>query len=163
MHVVSYQGKAYNPSYSQQPDQGYQSYNQYVGGSSQGNYQPNVRPVAYFPALSAPVQVVAAQPTGQQENNAKGARPQQKMPKFDPIPMTYTELYSKLVQLRSLVLMDIPPIQPLYPRWYNENACCDYHSGNRGHSTEDCTALKRKVHDLIKAGALAFKIGRAHV
>ena len=26
-HVVSYQEKAYNPSYSQQPDRGYQSYN----------------------------------------------------------------------------------------------------------------------------------------
>ena len=37
-HVVSYQGKAYNLSYSRQPDQGYQSYNQYVGGNSQGNY-----------------------------------------------------------------------------------------------------------------------------
>ena len=47
-------------------------------------------------------------------------------------------------------------MQPPYPRWYNENARCDYHFGNRGHSTEDCTALKRRVHDLIKAGALAF-------
>ena len=37
-HAVSYQGKAYNPSYSQQPEQGYQSYNQYVRGNSQGNY-----------------------------------------------------------------------------------------------------------------------------
>ena len=33
-HAVSYQGKAYNPSYSRQPDQGYQSYNQYAKGSS---------------------------------------------------------------------------------------------------------------------------------
>ena len=33
-HVVSYQGKAYNPSYSRQSGQGYQSYNQYVGGNS---------------------------------------------------------------------------------------------------------------------------------
>ena len=70
--------------------------------------------------------------------------------------MTYIELYPKLVQLGSLVPMDIPPMQPPYPRWYNENARCDYHSDNRGHSTEDCTALKRKVYDLIKAGALAF-------
>ena len=70
--------------------------------------------------------------------------------------MTYTELYPKLVQLGSLVLMDIPPIQPLYPGWYNENARCDYHFGNRGHSTEDCTTLKRRVHDLIKVGALGF-------
>ena len=47
-------------------------------------------------------------------------------------------------------------MQPPNPRWYNENARCDYHFGNRGHSTEDFTALKRRVHDLIKAGALAF-------
>ena len=33
-HAISYQGKAYNPSYSRQPGQGYQSYNQYVGGNS---------------------------------------------------------------------------------------------------------------------------------
>ena len=47
-------------------------------------------------------------------------------------------------------------MQPPYPKWYNKNARCDYHFGNRGHSTKDCTALKQKVHDLIKAGALAF-------
>ena len=70
--------------------------------------------------------------------------------------MTYTELYPKLVQLGFLVLIDIPPMQPPYLRWYNENAQYDYHSGNRGHSIEDCTALKRRVHDLMKAGALAF-------
>ena len=64
-HAIFYQGKAYNPSYLRQPGQGYQSYNQYIGGNSQENYQPNVRPVARFPALSAPIQVVAAQPAGQ--------------------------------------------------------------------------------------------------
>ena len=47
-------------------------------------------------------------------------------------------------------------MQPPYAKWYNENVRCDYHSGNRRHSTEDCTALKWKVHDLIKAGVLAF-------
>ena len=47
-------------------------------------------------------------------------------------------------------------MQLSYPRWYNENARCDYHFGNRGNSTKDCTAMKRKVHDLIKARALAF-------
>ena len=70
--------------------------------------------------------------------------------------MTYTELYPKLVQLGSLVPMDIPLMQPSYPKWYNENARCDYHSGNRGHSTEDYITLKKRVHDLIKVGALAF-------
>ena len=70
--------------------------------------------------------------------------------------MTYIELYPKSVQLESLVPMNIPRMEPPYPRWYNENVSCDYHSSNRGHSTEDYTALKRKVHDLIKVGALAF-------
>ena len=33
-YAVFYQGKAYNPFYSRQPNKGYQSYNQYVGGNS---------------------------------------------------------------------------------------------------------------------------------
>ena len=37
-HAMSYQGKAFNSSYSQQSDRGYQSYNQYAEGSSQRNY-----------------------------------------------------------------------------------------------------------------------------
>ena len=55
--------------------------------------------------------------------------------------MTYTELYPKLVLLESLVPMDILLMQPPYPRWYNENARCDYHSDNRRHSTEDILEL----------------------
>ena len=71
--------------------------------------------------------------------------------------MTYTELYPKLVQGGLLLSVDIPPLQPPYPRWYNENVHCDYHSGNRGHFTENCTALKWKVQDLIKKKDLTFK------
>ena len=112
--------------------------------------------MACFPALSALAYGRIFQPSGQQGNNARRARPLQEKAKFDPIPMTYTELYPKLVQLDSLVTMDIPPMQPPYTRWYNKNARCDYHFDNKGHSMEDCTALKRRVHDLIKAGALAF-------
>ena len=39
-HVITYQGKAYNPSYSKQ-SYGYQPYNQYGGNAVQGNYQSN--------------------------------------------------------------------------------------------------------------------------
>ena len=70
-HAVSYQGKAYNPSYSRQPNQGYQSYNQYAKGNSQGNYQPNIRPVARFPNLPAPTYGGTFQPSGQQGNNVR--------------------------------------------------------------------------------------------
>ena len=94
---------------------------------------------------------------GQSNNNVRGARPQQEKFKPDPIPMTYTELYPKLVQDGLLSSVDIPPLQPPYPRWYNENIHCDYHSGNRGQSTENCTALKRRVQDLIKKKELIFE------
>ena len=53
--------------------------------------------------------------------------------------------------------VNIPPIRPPYPRWYKENASCDYHSGNRGHSLEDFTALMWRVSELIKRGELTFK------
>ena len=112
--------------------------------------------MARFPALPPPVQAVTSQPMGQVNNN-RGARPQQEKFKPNPIPMTYIELYPKLVQGGLLSPVDIPPLQPPYPRWYNENVHCDYHSGNRGHSTENCTSLKRKVQDLINKGELTFE------
>ena len=70
--------------------------------------------------------------------------------------MTYKELYPKLVQGGLLSPIDIPPLQPPYLRWYNENHC-DYHLGNRGHSTKNWTTLKRRVQNLIKRGELTFK------
>ncbi|EOY09138.1 Uncharacterized protein TCM_024532 [Theobroma cacao] len=33
-------------------------------------------------------------------------------------------------------------LKPLYPKWYDANAHCDYHYGIQGHSTENCTAQK---------------------
>ena len=95
-HVITYQEKTYNLSYSQQ-NYGYQPYNQYGGNVVQGNYESNSRPVARFPALPPPVQAVTSQPMGQLNNNRRG-RPQQEKFKPDLIPMTYTELYPKLVQ-----------------------------------------------------------------
>ena len=93
---------------------------------------------------------------GQSNNNVRRARSQQEKFKPDPIPMTYTELYPKLVQDSLLSQIDIPPLQPPYPRWYNENVHY-YHSGNKGHSIENCTVLKQRVQDLIKKGELTFE------
>ena len=70
---------------------------------------------------------------------------------------TYTKLYPKLIQGDLLVPVSIPAIRPPYPRWYNENVSCDYHSGNRGHSTKNCTALKQRVQDFIKKRELTFE------
>ena len=82
-HAVTYQGRAYNPSYQPQSNYGYQPYNQYSGNVTHGNYQPNSRLVTRFPALPPPAQVVTTQPIGQLGNNlenSRGARPQRERP-----------------------------------------------------------------------------------
>ena len=49
------------------------------------------------------------------------------------------------------------PRKPPFPKWYDVNTRCDYHSGVLGHSVEDCSALKRRVQSLIKEGKLKFE------
>ena len=80
---------------------------------------------------------------------------------WDPIPVTYTELFPMLVEIGHIEPFQLPPLTPPFPRWYNAHVRCDYHAGNPGHSTENCTALKRKVRDLIKDGKLKVEdLGR---
>jgi len=50
----------------------------------------------------------------------------------------------------------VEPMQPPYPMWYDPNVQCEYHMNVQGHSTEDCTSLKKSVQTLIKAGLLSF-------
>ena len=49
------------------------------------------------------------------------------------------------------------PLRSPFPRWYNAHTRCDYHVGNPGHSTENCTALKQKIQDLINDGKQKFE------
>uniref|UniRef100_A0A151UIR0 Retrotransposon gag domain-containing protein n=1 Tax=Cajanus cajan TaxID=3821 RepID=A0A151UIR0_CAJCA len=76
---------------------------------------------------------------------------------FDPIRMSYTELFPLLLQNSLVVPCLMKLIEPPYPRGYDVNAKCDYHAGAIGHSLENCKALKIKVQNLTKAGWLDFK------
>ena len=49
------------------------------------------------------------------------------------------------------------PLKPPFPKSYNPNVHCDYHSGNPGHSTEDCHSLKQQVQTLIEVGKINFE------
>ena len=53
--------------------------------------------------------------------------------------------------------VQLPPLTPPFPRWYNAHVRCDYHSGNLSHPTENCTALKLKVRGLINDRKLKFE------
>ena len=52
--------------------------------------------------------------------------------------------------------VQLAPLRTPFPRWYNAYTQCDYHGGNPGHPTKNCTALKYKIRDLINDGKLKF-------
>lgn len=85
-------------------------------------------------------------------------QPQQsRVMSFDPIPMTYTELYPTLIA-ENLVQLRQPPVVPKkLPWWYKTNASCAFHQNALGHSLEDCFPLKVEVQKLMRAGILTFK------
>ncbi|KAI5409341.1 hypothetical protein KIW84_054950 [Lathyrus oleraceus] len=76
---------------------------------------------------------------------------------FDPIPVSYAELYPSLIE-RKLITPRDPPAVPANPQWwYKPDQHCVYHFGAPGHNVENCYPLKTKVQDLMRCGILSFK------
>ncbi|XP_012435079.1 uncharacterized protein LOC105761728 [Gossypium raimondii] len=84
-------------------------------------------------------------------------RPNVERPQLTPIPVTYRELYQNLFDAHVVSPFYLKPMQPLYPKWYDANAQCEYHAGTKGHSIENCIAFKKLVEKLINLGIV--KIG----
>jgi hypothetical protein len=81
----------------------------------------------------------------------------QRTSQFDPIPMSYTELFPVLIE-KNLVQTRAPPKVPAtLPRWYRSDHFCAFHQGAPGHDIERCFALKAEVQKLIKDNILSFK------
>lgn len=83
-------------------------------------------------------------------------RPARPKRRFDPVPMTYSQLLQHLLKLQLISLRDMPPPPERLPTSYDINSRCEYHSGGVGHDTERCFALKNKVHDLIDSKVIDF-------
>ena len=96
-----------------------------------------------------------------QPSDSRGKSSEQKTGKdktqWDAIPITYTELLPKLIKSGFIVPFYLAPLRPPFLRWYNANIRCDYHAGNPGHLTKNCSSLKHKVQSLIKDGKLKFE------
>ena len=96
-----------------------------------------------------------------QPNGSRGEPSKRKIDKdkhrWDPIPITYAELLSKLIDNGSIMPIQGRPRQPSFPKWYDINTRCNYHSRVLGHSVEDCSALKNEVQNLIRDGRLKFE------
>ncbi|XP_058755192.1 uncharacterized protein LOC131628376 [Vicia villosa] len=87
---------------------------------------------------------IPRQNAGQNQNRA--ARPKKE---FDPIPMTYTELYPHLVQLGLITTRSFTPRDPP-PAGFRDDLHCEFHQGAAGHDLEHCYALKARVQDLTE-------------
>jgi len=71
--------------------------------------------------------------------------------------MVYSEIWSSLLENHLVVAIPGKVFQPPYPKWYNSNATCTYHSGAPGHNIDSCLPFKYKVQHLINAGWLSFQ------
>ncbi|KAL5124508.1 hypothetical protein HKD37_02G004891 [Glycine soja] len=79
------------------------------------------------------------------------------VPNTTPIPMAYSELWPSLLENHLVVAIPGKVFQPPYPKWYNSNAKCAYHSGAPGHNIDSCLPFKYKVQHLINVGWLSFQ------
>ncbi|KAA3485342.1 hypothetical protein EPI10_007337 [Gossypium australe] len=70
--------------------------------------------------------------------------------------MSYKELHQNLFDAHVVSPFYLTPLQPLFPKWYDAGAQCEYHAGISGHSIENCTAFKKMVEKLIKMGIVKF-------
>ncbi|XP_052877301.1 uncharacterized protein LOC108471363 [Gossypium arboreum] len=93
---------------------------------------------------------------GQQGFQRQESGTRHEMMQFTPIPVTYHELYQSLYDVHAIAPFHLKPLQPLYPKWYDANARCEYHAGISMHSIENCTGFKKVVERLIKIGVVKF-------
>jgi len=102
---------------------------------------------------------VGGQNFNQAQNQGSGQKSNstERVVNFTPIPMTYAELLPDLLKNALVALCPAKVVQPPFPRYYDANAKCEYHSGEIGHSTENCRALRYKVQSLIDSGWLTFQ------
>ena len=110
---------------------------------------------------TAPPTLVATSKLVNQPSGLRGKPSGQKTGKdktqWDPIPITYVELLSKLIDRGFIVPVHLIPLKPPFLRWYKRNVRCDYHIRIPGHLTKNCNAFKYKVQDLVKLGKLKFE------
>ncbi|XP_058767291.1 uncharacterized protein LOC131640956 [Vicia villosa] len=119
-------------------------------GETSAVERPRQRAQHYDQPQVAAVQI-PRQNAGQNQNRV--ARPKTE---FDPIPMTYTELYPHLVQLGLITTRSFTPRDPP-PAGFRADLHCEFHQGAVGHDLEHCYALKARVQDLVRGKVIDFK------
>ncbi|KAI5433908.1 hypothetical protein KIW84_020951 [Lathyrus oleraceus] len=102
-------------------------------------------------------QVAHIAPVFRDNNNQHNQQQPQKKITFDPIPMSYAELYPSLIDRKLITTRDPPVVPANLQLWYKPDQHCVYHSSAPGHNIENCYPLKTKVQDLMRCGILSFE------
>ncbi|MCI00640.1 gag-protease polyprotein, partial [Trifolium medium] len=76
---------------------------------------------------------------------------------FDLTSMTYSQLLPYLVHNGMVTPKALNPMTAPFTAWYDTKAKCKFHVGAKGHSTDNCIALKHIVQELIDKLLLNFK------
>ncbi|KAI5436199.1 hypothetical protein KIW84_022602 [Lathyrus oleraceus] len=90
-------------------------------------------------------------------NNYHQQNFERKKVSFDPIPMSYAELYKSLVLKTLLQPRNPPQIPEPLPWWYKPELHCAFHQGAPGHDIENSYPLKYEVQKLMKSGVVSFE------
>jgi hypothetical protein len=93
-------------------------------------------------------------PARKLESQTKHQRIQEQLP---PLSLPLNEIYQKLLSIRHVAPEPLTPLQPPYPNWYNPDLTCEYHAGTAGHNIHTCSAFKKRLMHLIKAGWITFE------
>ncbi|XP_050920478.1 uncharacterized protein LOC127138120 [Lathyrus oleraceus] len=156
LYPVQYAPQPYvavvTPAFNQQPAQAYQAPLVYRSTPVQ---QRDSVPPAY---QQAPTTLIYQQPRAQapRKNAQNQNRRQGDRATFNPIPMSYTELYPSLLQKGLVAPRPMRPPRDRLPPWYNPNAHCPFHEGAPGHDLEGCYASKHMIRELIESKILSF-------
>ncbi|MBA0786315.1 hypothetical protein Gotri_025441 [Gossypium trilobum] len=127
----------------------------YPPGSNSGD-NPTNPVIPNFDEVAEKKKAKAELPKQLHDRQESGTRQNNEKLQFTPIPMSYKKLYQSLFDAHIVSSFYLNPLQPLYPKWYDANAQCDYHVGITGHSIETCTAFKKLVERFINMGIVKF-------
>jgi hypothetical protein len=93
-------------------------------------------------------------PARKTEPQTKHQRVQEQLP---PLPLSLNEMFQKLLSIGHIAPEPLTPLQPPYPNWYKPDLTCEYHAGVTGHNIHTCSAFKKRLMHLIKAGWITLE------
>ncbi|XP_011046380.1 PREDICTED: uncharacterized protein LOC105141014 [Populus euphratica] len=102
-----------------------------------------------FSSQIANINLISSFPTRKLEPQTKHQRAHEQLP---TLSLPLNEMYQKLLSVGYIAPEPLTPLKQPYPNWYKPDLTCEYHAGAAGHDIHTCSAFKKRLVHLIKAG-----------